>query len=228
MPLLFLVLAVGGVAAAYLTASAAGHIPSCMPYLTGCTSISASGRYGIAYFIFKATVIPAAALLAAYWVLCVHWLRAAGDAAVARHRIILAAGLAGAAALVVYATFLGSEGDFYRAMRRYGTVVFFGFTYLAQAMLTQRAQSVFPATPVSTATTALLLVGLVEGLILGTLVNLVDGLRWLRNVAEWHVATALAVYPALTWLAWRRTGFRVGFRAEGAAPGTAPPGPEGT
>ena len=43
-------------------------------------------------------------------------------------------------ALVVYATFLGTEGPTYRWLRRYGTVVYFGFTCLC-LLLTGRGVS---------------------------------------------------------------------------------------
>ena len=42
----------------YLVSATAGHIPLCVPYVEGCTSISASGRYGMAYWLFKAGMLP--------------------------------------------------------------------------------------------------------------------------------------------------------------------------
>ena len=40
---------------------------------------------------------------------------------------MLALGAMSAMALAVYATFLGTEGEAYRFLRRYGVVVYFGF-----------------------------------------------------------------------------------------------------
>ena len=125
---------------------------------------------------------------------------------------MVAVGIVGAMALVVYATFLGSDGDTYRALRRYGTVIFFGLTYLAEAMLAQRTGALMPRSTLSRITAALLVAMLLEGLVLGTLVNLAGAPASLRNVAEWHVASALLFYPVLTWLSWRQTGFGVSFR----------------
>ena len=211
IPVLAWLLSWGGVIVSYVLSANAGHIPECFPHLSGCTTVSASGRYGAAYFVFKATILPAAALLAAYWVLCGEWLRAVGDSRVGWRRCMVGVGVVGAAALVVYATFLGSDGETYRALRRYGTVVFFGLTYLAEAMLAQRMQALMPRSIVSRITTALLVAMLLEGLVLGTLVNLAGAPVALRNIAEWHVASALLFYPALTWLSWRQTGFAVIF-----------------
>ena len=47
----------------YLVSAAGGHLDWCVPHLTGCESISASGRYGWGFFLFKAMMLPTAALL---------------------------------------------------------------------------------------------------------------------------------------------------------------------
>ena len=202
-----------GMLAAYVASALAGHVPDCVPHLSGCASISASGRHGAGFFIFKATMIPAAVLFAIYWALCDHWLRVCGDRPSGWRRAMLVIGCIGAAGFVLYATFLGSDGDVYRLMRRYGTVIFFGFTFLAQLLLLHRARAVHGATPLVKVKTALCLAMLLEGLLLEALTLFVTDHKWLANVTEWHVASALAFYPFLTWLMWRRTGFAVVFKA---------------
>ena len=52
---------------------------------------------------------------------------------------------------------------------------------------------------------------LVEGLTLGALQNFVEDDDWIENLTEWHVASAIAFYPFLTWLLWRRSGWTVEF-----------------
>ena len=52
-----------GVHAAYLIAVDYGYLHLCVPYLDGCTSISATGRYPPASFLFKAVDIDGEA----YW-----------------------------------------------------------------------------------------------------------------------------------------------------------------
>ena len=196
-----------GMLASYAASAWGGHVPECVPHFVGCASISASGRHGGGFFIFKATMIPAAALLTIYWVLCDHWLRTGGDKPGMWRQAMLAVGVLGAAAFVLYATFLGSDGDVYRALRRHGTVAFFGFTYLAQLLLAYRAQALFGKVRLVRAKVALCTAVLIEGLMLETLTYFLTDHDWLQNVTEWHVATALAFYPFLTWLLWRKTGF---------------------
>lgn len=201
-----------GMFLAYGASAAGGHLETCVPHLSGCASISASGRYGAGYFLFKALMIPAAVFFAVYWMLCERWLRAFGDTRLGWRLALLLAGLVGAASFVLYATFLGSEGDLYRALRRYGTIVFFGFTYVAQLILVYRAQAMFGATALVRAKVALCVFMLAQGLALEAFTYFIDNDAWLENLTEWHAATALSFYPFLTWLLWRKTGFEIDFR----------------
>ena len=160
-------------------------------------------------------MIPAGAFFAVYWMLCERWLRACGDTHLAWRRALLAVGLIGSAAFVLYATFLGSDGELYRALRRYGTIVFFGFTYVAQLILVYRAQALFGNTPLVRAKVAICIFMLAEGLALEAFTYFIENDAWLENLTEWHTATALSFYPFLTWLLWRRDGHEVDFGRSG-------------
>jgi hypothetical protein len=203
--------------ACYLTSSLSGHIPLCVPYLSGCTSISATGRYGISYFVFKAGMLPGAVLLAFYWLLNREWLLTLGDRDGATTRWMVRLGLTAAAFLVLYVVFLGSKGEFYALMRRYGVTVYFSFNYLAQLLLVARLRELagqgtaaLPGWLVS-AKLWLLLSLLAMGLVSIPVQHWVpEGFRS-ENVLEWNFALLTAVYYLLTWLAWRRTGFGARF-----------------
>ncbi|MEL7187801.1 MAG: hypothetical protein AAFN50_15425 [Pseudomonadota bacterium] len=56
-----------GVTSAYLLGTHADVLPKCIPYLDGCTSISATGRYLPGSLLFKAALFPQAAVLAFVW-----------------------------------------------------------------------------------------------------------------------------------------------------------------
>lgn len=201
-----------GMFLAYGASAAGGYLEACVPHISGCASISASGRYGAGYFIFKALMIPAGVFFAVYWMLCERWLHACGDTRLGWHRALLLAGIVGAGSFVLYATFLGHEGDLYRALRRYGTIVFFGFTYVAQLILVYRSQALFGKTTLVNAKVALCVFMLAEGLALEAFTYFIENDAWLESMTEWHAATALSFYPVLTWLLWRKTGFVVDFK----------------
>jgi hypothetical protein len=106
-----------------------GLVPTCNPFWDGCTSISRAARHDLPNHLFRALMLPAATLQAVVWLLTARWLLQCG--AVGRGVAWIAPlGVVAGIALVVYGSFLGTEGPIYRWLRQYGTVVYFGFTCL--------------------------------------------------------------------------------------------------
>ena len=106
-----------------------GLVPACNPFWDGCTSISRAARYELPNILFRALMLPAATLQALVWVAVARWLMQCG-AAGRGVAWIAPLGVVAGIALVVYGSFLGTEGPIYRWLRQYGTVVYFGFTCL--------------------------------------------------------------------------------------------------
>ncbi len=200
---------------AYLGSALGGNIPLCFPYLQGCTSISAAGRYGLAYFFFKAGMIPAAVLLAAFWFACRRWLLALGGEDGRMVRAMLVVGCTSAAFLILYTVFLGSKGDFYNLMRRYGVTVYFSFSYLAQLMLLGRMRQLRQAGRLELpdyilrGKLALVVALLVLGLGSIPISNFVVEKDRPENAVEWMFSLLMVSYYLLTWRAWRLTNFRI-------------------
>ncbi len=199
--------------AAYLGSALGGHIPACIPYLTGCTSISSAGRYGLSYFFFKAGIIPSAVLLAAFWLACRRWLITLGDRDGAMTRAMTMLGVCAAVFLILYAVFLGSKGDFYNLMRRFGVTLYFGCGGLAQILLLARLQQLradagIAVPPALLRTMLIILIGLlVIGLASIPISNFIVDKRQPRNIVEWNFALLMAAYYWAVWRAWRHTGF---------------------
>lgn len=197
---------------AYLLSADAGFVDWCIPPLAGCDSISASGRHGWGYFLFKALMLPAAGIIAVYWLMCASWLEHLGAS---RNPIrgMLGLGLIAAAFLALYATFLGSDGDVYRTLRRYGTVVFFSFSFLAQIVMTRALGALrdgdVPASLLrwKVRMLATMLIGGLAFTAAGYVAEVIDiDNDAIENRAEWIMAALLTVFPVLTWAMWRRTG----------------------
>ena len=133
LTLLVAFLPLTAVTAAYVIAARQGLVPACNPFLDGCTSISATGRYPPASYIFKPAHLVQAGLLA------LLWLRLARHVPMrqASSRWLRIAGVAGAAALVVYTLTLGTESTLYAFMRRFGIYVYFIGTLVAQVLVSR-------------------------------------------------------------------------------------------
>lgn len=130
LPVVAGLLPVIGALVALWIAGEAGLAPRCNPLLEGCISVSRAARHGLANIIFRGLLLPAAILQALTWCLVQHWLRQQGATPGGRVRAIAPLGVIAGIFLVVYGTFLGTEGATYQWLRRYGTVVYFGFTCL--------------------------------------------------------------------------------------------------
>lgn len=200
--------------AAYVISIAEGFVPLCNPYWDGCVSISRAGRHGWANHLFRAALLPYTALLALYWWLNHRWLLALGDRG---SGWMLGSGWLGALFMILYVTFLGTEGPTYQLMRRYGINFYFGCTYLAQVLLLGRLGALSAAGPrpwPRWLVPALLLV-LLSVLAMGLLFVTVDYGRLpldrtrLQNTMEWTAALLIQLSILLIALGWRADRLRL-------------------
>ena len=197
----------------------------CNPFFDGCTSISRAARHGLPNHLFRALVLPAAALQAICWLMCGSWLRSVGAAPSRLLRALPVLGLAAAVFLILYGTFLGVEGGAYRWMRRYGVVVYFGATCVSMLIVSDAVYRVAPTGSISRALVAfsvgLPLLGLANAF--APLFGLNEAeVAALQNTTEWWGGLLFTLFFfALAWL-WRTSSFAIRFSAtDGLDPGVA-------
>ncbi len=121
----------------YLVSAAEGYVPWCFPYIDSCTSISATGRHGTAWWLFKATMLPYAGLLILFWHAVARRLRSLGDASRAPGAIYIMGTIAGVF-LIVYTVALGAAGELLQLQRRIGIILYFSMTAFCELLLTWR------------------------------------------------------------------------------------------
>ena len=194
-------------------------IPACNPFFEGCVSVSRAARHGLPNSVFRAIVLPAAALQGLTWMLCRVWLIELGAPHQRWLRHLGWIGVTAAIALALYGAFLGTEGHAYRLLRQYGTAVYFGFTCISMLIAGDAINRVGRSCPALTrARLDLALLALVAALLLTGLINVFVGPLFdadtkdrIENVAEWWGGCILSiVFVVLAWL-WRRTDFRARF-----------------
>lgn len=189
-------------------------LPACVPYFDGCTSISATGRYMPGSLLFRAVMLPQSVVLVFLWYFAARWLRHLAPSSKAPG-IVLFAGLAGAIALVLYVTFLGTKAPFYEFMRRFGIYFYFLGTAVAQVALA----SALLKHAVTTSTRTLQRYALAMLWFCGLpfalgILNLVlkasmDDANNMENRIEWISALLMQLYFIVVYLAWRNTGFDI-------------------
>jgi len=208
LPLVAAIAPIIGINVAYWIGVDHGNLPSCIPYLDGCTSISATGRYPPGDRLFRAVMLPQAVLLALTWHFAVLWLKSVRPDTRAT-RTILVSGLLGALALIIYVSYLASNDPFYEVMRRYGIYLYFLGTVIAQIALTVSMRS----SRLRQIMGWLLVMPFVLGIYNFIQKALVENPDNMENRIEWIVSLLMQLWFVMLYLGWRRSGFKVEVRA---------------
>jgi len=199
-----------------LLAIHAGAIPSCFPYLDGCASISATGRYEPASFVFKPAMMSEWAILVLYWLFNVAWIRSLAQQADSNARTgtwMGVIGCAGALALILYVTFLGTQAPFYEFMRRFGVYLYFLFSVIAQIMLARHTIRLSGKLglpnlgKIGRTQMTLALIPFLLGALNLILKSTLENPDPAENIIEWIFALLMHLFFVLTYFAWKQTEF---------------------
>lgn len=194
----------------FLLSAYEGFIPWCIPYIDGCTTISQAARSGNSIFIFRATMIIYAVLLIWFWIYVQQWLNLLYDRTTKVARIITWLGISGAIFLIIYIDFLGTTGEVNRFMRRYGIMIFFTFTPLAQLLLLKQHYNIFRSLPGVVGRYRVLqsqFVVLFLMLLIGFISIVLDVLQIKttesENIVEWNFSLLLNLYFIGMFFIWK-------------------------
>jgi hypothetical protein len=189
----------------------------CNPYVDGCVSISRAVRSGPGLHLFRAVMLPCAMLLFISWAMVRDWLLCLDACRPRRAAAVFWLGAVGALFLVLYVTWLGTEGEWYRWLRRYGVTVYFGGTSLAQLLLVwilwpqrQRLGDGRLYGPIGALTPLVVLQWLLGVFSVAKRLLLDDPelMDRIENLVEWYYGLPLALVPVVVALMFVRTGFR--------------------
>jgi len=182
-------------------------LEGCIPYWEGCYSVSRAVRSGEGLIVFKVLAVPSTVMMAWCWIRVSAFF---GKQQISDRQYIKWAvrlGIAGAIFFGIYALWLGTEGEIYRWMRRYGVVFYFGFTGLAHLLLASSLwgyrKTLMHGVLYRRISSYFLLVIMVWVLGVGSafkrkLVNDPEFLDRLENALEWNFALTLSLaYIAL-------------------------------
>jgi hypothetical protein len=200
---------------AYLIALATEAAPSCNPYIDGCVSISRAARVGDSLFWFRGLLMPCSSLLVVFWWLQKKWLDQLLPASKKKHNWAFTSGAMGAIFLLLYANFLGSSGDMYNLMRRFGVTLYFSLTALAQLISLHtltRVESEVSASVRRLMRYQFALVGIqwIMGIghVIAKMVLPEDVQDLLENAIEWHFALYMTLFFGFSARIWQQQNYR--------------------
>lgn len=117
----------------YVIGVSLDHLPACIPYLSGCTSVSSTGRIAPESLVSKAGLLSSAVVLVILWLRCATFLQLGAHAS-ARLTLLRGLGVLAALFLVLYSVTLGLREEEYRILRRIGIDGFALSSLLAQIL----------------------------------------------------------------------------------------------
>lgn len=183
------------------------YLAWCNPYWLDCHSISATGRQGTAYFVFKGGMIIAMVLLALYWLINQAWLQGLTGQ---KNRALGWCGSLASAALIIYTLSLGHDGNIPYLLRRSGVITYLGLTFICQLLL---ASTLARQTETRTdgrrlfALSAMTLLLALFSLLLDA--SLGEQYQRLENAVEWGLILMLNLHVLLSVWAWKNAQLQI-------------------
>ena len=199
---------------AYLLSAMADHIPWCVPYWHGCTSISRAARQGDAIYLFRVVMIVNAVLMIWYWLYIKTWLTQLAGKPNMVFMIILFLGIIGALGAILYADFLGETEQIHRKFRMLGVALYFTMTPMALLIQTnvltklnlRNSTTVMPKGVIHYQTTLCVLMFLC-GLI-GALYEVMDwDTNETENILEWNFVVVMSLFYLSNAKVWYDSRF---------------------
>ena len=116
--------------------------------------------------------------------------------------------------LILYGTFLGTEGTWYRWMRRYGVIFYFGFTCILMLIVSGAVHRAAAATGRFRISARVLLALCLALPLLGVLNSFAPlviadpvAVDHFENATEWWGALVFTLFFGMIAQLWRRTGY---------------------
>ena len=192
----------------YIIAASVEHVASCVPYLSGCTSVSSTGRMAPESLVFRAGLVPAAVVLILFWHRCAMFLELNGDGSV-RIAALKITAIALGLSLMLYALTLGFQDDAYSRLRRIGMSGFAIGTFVAELIFILAYR---PLRRPDTIRSWRWLIALCLALPVFDVIS--EIVKWAGvdgnspdHVATWNAFVVASAYYLVAGSIWRRHGF---------------------
>ena len=204
LPLIAALTPLVGITVAYWLGASHDHLPTCNPWLDGCTSISSTGRYPPGDLLFRVAMLSQAAWLMLTWFFAARRLRAFQEHQYA-DRIVMTVGTVGAAALIAYVYYLKSNDPFYQVMKTWGIYFYFVGTALCQVVVTAE----MALSRLRQFMLALCLAPFALGVLNFIQKVVITDINSIENRIEWIAALLMQLWFLGLFVAWRESGERV-------------------
>jgi hypothetical protein len=207
----------------YVLGVSLDHLPACIPYLSGCTSVSSTGRIAPESLLSKAGLLSSAVVFVLLWLRCATFLQLGGQTS-GRVNALRVLGFLAALFLALYSVTLGLREEEYRILRRIGIDGFALSSLFAQILF------IVLYRPMRIDTTRKLTRWLIAFCIALPLLGIAaEVAKWVgaprraaNNTVAWNAFVVISAYYAVLGRIWWHHGFASEFRITLSGRATSP------
>jgi|TARA_B110000027_G_C16114467_1_gene299436 hypothetical protein len=181
-------------------------VPSCIPVLDGCTSISRTGRYYPVNIFFKTFMFLSGFLILFYWYENYLFFKNLDNSYLIKITYII--GIISIIFLFLYLVFLG-ENNYYRYFRKIGIFIYLVFSIISELLLSIIYYKSIKKNLFNNSFVKFKLILCICMLTLGLIlfpfmVMKIDNVTNLRNIISWNYFLLIQINFLLTFLIWKK------------------------
>ena len=190
----------------YLISLNLNLVPSCIPIIDGCTSISRAGRYYPVNYFFKSFIFISGCLIIFY--LFKNFLFFNSYFASKLNKIAFIIGILSVIFLFLYIAFLG-ESNYYKFFRKIGIFIYILFAIISELLLSiiyfkNRNYKFFLTNFIELKLYLSLLITILGILFLPFMTMKIDNVANLRNIIAWNYFLLIQINYLSTYFCWKR------------------------
>ena len=190
----------------YLISLNLNLVPSCIPIIDGCTSISRAGRYYPVNYFFKSFIFISGCLIIFYWFK--NFLFFNSYFASKLNKIAFIIGILSVIFLFLYIAFLG-ESNYYKFFRKIGIFIYILFAIISELLLSiiyfkNRNYKFFLTNFIELKLYLSLLITILGILFLPFMTMKIDNVANLRNIIAWNYFLLIQINYLSTYFCWKR------------------------
>ena len=179
-------------------------VPSCIPILDGCTSISRTGRYFPVNIFFKFFMFLSGILIILYWYFNLQNFKVKNKLSSINYAYII--GLISVFFLFLYLVFLG-ENNYYRFFRKVGIFIYILFSIIAElilAIIYYKNIKYFNINFTKFKLTLSIFLVLLGIILFPFMIIKLDNVSEIRNIISWNYFFLIQINFLITFLVWKK------------------------
>ena len=190
----------------YLISLNLNLVPSCIPIIDGCTSISRAGRYYPVNYFFKSFIFISGCLIIFYWFKNFSFFNRYFASKL--NKIAFIIGILSVIFLFLYIAFLG-ESNYYKFFRKIGIFIYILFAIISELLLSiiyfkNRNYKSFLTNFIELKLYLSLLITILGILFLPFMTMKIDNVANLRNIIAWNYFLLIQINYLSTYFCWKR------------------------